>query len=551
MVPNIAHNFLLGYSWILLLLPAIILVVHLVSYFVDSKHIRRNDIPGPTLAKVSGSWLGRVALEGRQSEVVHELHKKFGTFVRLSPNHVSISDPEALQVVYGHGNGMLKSEYYDAFAAPNLRRSVFDTRSREEHARKRKAISHIFSQKSVLEFEPYIHTHLTDFFKQWDKLCDGGRKGFSGIEGEGGWKGHDGRVWFNAMPWYNYLSFDIISDLAFGTPFGMIRKARDAVPVAIDHKAAMAQYGQIDTEYRDVKKLVIDTREVPAIQVVNEQGEGVAQIAAFPPLWVPFLRCLPRFAKGMRRVEDFIGLVVLAVANRLAFPTERVDILSKLQQGKGEDGVPLTKEELTSEALVQLIAGSDTTSNTTCAITYYVAANPHVQTKLQKELDNALGHSENHVATYSQIKQLSYLDAVVNEGLRVHSTVGIGLPREVPEGGITVLGKSFPEGTVLSVPIYTIHRDPKVWGKDVDSFRPERWIEGDKAAMQKVFSPFSVGPRACTGRNLALMSLHIFIASIFRRYDIVLEQPDKPLEVHDAFARKPNSCRIGLKRRDV
>ena len=114
---------------------------------------------------------------------------------------------------------------------------------------------------------------------------------------------------------------------------------------------------------------------------------------------------------------------------------------------------------------------------------------------MQKELDEALGNSEDPVATYEQVKNLPYLEAVINEGMRIHSTVGIGLPRVVPEGGVTVCGKTFPEGTVLGVPMYTIHRDADVWGADADIFRPERWFERDLAKLQKSFHPFSFGPR--------------------------------------------------------
>ena len=57
-------------------------------------------------------------------------------------------------------------------------------------------------------------------------------------------------------------------------------------------------------------------------------------------------------------------------------------------------------------------------------------------------------------------------------------------------------GRFFPEGTVLSVPTYTIHRDKAVWGEDVDDFRPERWFEQDKNLVQKTFNPFSFGPRS-------------------------------------------------------
>ena len=84
----------------------------------------------------------------------------------------------------------------------------------------------------------------------------------------------------------------------------------------------------------------------------------------------------------------------------------------------------------------------------------------------------------------------------------MHATSGIGLPRIVPPGGLAVTlsgGEgtvTFPEGAVLSVPTYTIHRDKEVWGEDPDAFRPERWFEIDKVAAQKAFNPFSFGPRS-------------------------------------------------------
>ena len=93
------------------------------------------------------------------------------------------------------------------------------------------------------------------------------------------------------------------------------------------------------------------------------------------------------------------------------------------------------------------------------------------------------------------MKQLPYLDACINEALRIHSTSALGLPRIVPEGGLDIAGKYFPEGTVVSVPSFSIHRDKQVWGEDVEVYRPERWMEGDVALMQKTFNPFSVGPR--------------------------------------------------------
>jgi hypothetical protein len=67
--------------------------------------------------------------------------------------------------------------------------------------------------------------------------------------------------------------------------------------------------------------------------------------------------------------------------------------------------------------------------------------------------------------------------------------------------GYTFRESSFPEGTVLSVPIYTIHRDPEIWGADAEAFRPERWFELDQARIQEIFYPFSHGPRSVELHN--------------------------------------------------
>jgi benzoate 4-monooxygenase len=207
------------YSTIVSAGALLMVAVHVVPYFIDTHGIR--SIPGPWFAKFTNAWLGGVAARGHRSEVVHQIHKEYGEpyswsnsaqlhvgrtnkssistgpFVRLAPNHVSIADSDALQIVYAHGNGSLKSNFYDAFVS--IHRGLFNTRNRTDHARKRKIVSHIFSLKSVLEFEPYIRLHIGELLRQWDKLAEGGKKGLSGDEGDG-WFGKDGWVWFDCLP---------------------------------------------------------------------------------------------------------------------------------------------------------------------------------------------------------------------------------------------------------------------------------------------------------------------------------------------------------------
>lgn len=96
-------------------------------------------------------------------------------------------------------------------------------------------------------------------------------------------------------------------------------------------------------------------------------------------------------------------------------------------------------------------------------------------------------------AKFADIKTLPYLQACVNEGLRLHSTSGVGLPRVIPAGSsLEICGEVFNEGTILSVPTYSIHHSEEVWGGDSEAYRPERWLERE---VGKEFNPFSFGPR--------------------------------------------------------
>jgi len=131
--------------------------------------------------------------------------------------------------------------------------------------------------------------------------------------------------------------------------------------------------------------------------------------------------------------------------------------------------------------------------SSTCAIIYYLAQNPAAQAELHRILDEHLDGDA--ASTVDQVKDIPYLDACINEGLRLHSTSSLGLPRLVPEEGLSVCGQNFRSGAVVSVPSFTIHRDRDVWGDDVEAYRPERWFERDQNMIQKTFNPYSYGPR--------------------------------------------------------
>jgi benzoate 4-monooxygenase len=505
--------------WAIALTASLVVVwYYLYPYLVTYRHLRR--IPGPLAARLSNIWLLRACRFGKRYAVVDRIHSQFGPVVRIQPNHVSINDDEAIYTVYGHGNGFLKPSYYDAFVS--IRRGIFTTRDRADHTRRRKIISHTFSPKSISQFEPYVHTNIETFIQRWDGLAE---------EHEASGGAH-----FNALHWFNYLAFDIIGDLAFGAPFGMLQSGGDVAEMRPTPDSPPVM--------------------VPAIQVLNRRGEVSATLGCRPELkpWAWFLPD-PFFSRGLQAVEDLAGIAIARVKSRLESPPHttatRKDLLQRLSEGRDEKGEPLGREELTAEALTQLIAGSDTVANTLTAIMYYVARHPEVVRKLRAELDVAIPSSSGiTVPTFDMVRDLPYLKNVIHESLRIQSTSGIGLPRQVPEDspGIWIRGYFFPPGTVVSVPGYSIHRSKDIWGPDADEFRPERW---DRATTRQknAFIPFSHGPRACLGRNVAEMELKLILTSWVRRYDVTVAQDE--LKIHEGFLRKPLRLDIVLKKREI
>lgn len=89
-----------------LFIPAWLVLYFVLPYFTSNKNLR--NVPGPFVAKFSNTWIALGARKGKKFAWVHWAHERYGSIVRVGHNHVSIAEPEGLQVVYGHGNGFLK-----------------------------------------------------------------------------------------------------------------------------------------------------------------------------------------------------------------------------------------------------------------------------------------------------------------------------------------------------------------------------------------------------------------------------------------------------------
>jgi len=208
------------------------------------------------------------------------------------------------------------------------------------------------------------------------------------------------------------------------------------------------------------------------------------------------------------------------------------DIASWLLGEHDEKGNKISPEGLTREASFAIQAGSDTTSGVVIFAFWYLLSNPSMYEKLQAEVDQAVeGSDPDAPFSSSLLAQLPYLNAVVNESLRLGSPFP-GLPRVVSAGGVVIDNVYIPEGTIVGCNPYVQMRSPENFFPAPWEFKPERWLpEGlgpEMRTRKAALMSFSYGPFSCLGRPLAIMELRMILALTVLRYDMAFDPKFNP-----------------------
>lgn len=187
----------------------------------------------------------------------------------------------------------------------------------------------------------------------------------------------------------------------------------------------------------------------------------------------------------------------------------------------------LDADELLSETVLQIIAGSDTTATALRAIMLYLLSHPRVYTKLQAEIDGKVreGGFEGIIPD-REVRRLPYLQAVIKEGMRMHPPITDSVPKRVPDRGDEVVINDkpvfLPGGTHISYAAWPLHHSEAIFGNDAGVFRPERWIleqdDKKKFEMNRTHELiFGYGKYQCLGKPIALMEIGkvVFEVSFF------------------------------------
>lgn len=170
------------------------------------------------------------------------------------------------------------------------------------------------------------------------------------------------------------------------------------------------------------------------------------------------------------------------------------------------------------ECFLLTVAAQDTTAGFISPLVSLISTNNRVIKILREEIRTFqdAGRLSFPVAKYNEITDMPYFEACVREALRLRPPTPMILPRYVGKGGMEIEGVMVPEGTEIGANPWVIHRDPRIFGDNVDEFRPERWLEDDERLkkMNKYDFTWGYGSRKCVGKSIAMMDGKKFVLQV-------------------------------------
>jgi cytochrome P450/NADPH-cytochrome P450 reductase len=228
------------------------------------------------------------------------------------------------------------------------------------------------------------------------------------------------------------------------------------------------------------------------------------------------------------------------------------DLLNYMLDGVDKvTGEGLSDENIRYQINTFLIAGHETTSGMMSFALYFLMNNPDVLSKAYEEADRVLGRDVSVQPTLKQVNQLTYINQILLESLRLWPTAPAF--SVYPYKDEIVGGKyKLKANTFTTVLILMLHRDKEVWGPEPEKFNPDHFTpEAVAARPANAYKPFGNGQRACIGRQFAMQEAVLAIGMILQRFELVDHQSYK-LKIKESMSIKPDGLRMKVKlRKDI
>lgn len=283
------------------------------------------------------------------------------------------------------------------------------------------------------------------------------------------------------------MAYDIISEIGFGAPFGFIEKGEDIGGLIKGFHDGLPAFGLLARLHPFTSW--IKTTFLGKYLVASPQDDsGIGVLMRFRD------RLIDERIKNIQSGEKI----------------DRIDLLQTFLEARTEEDKPLDLEYIRAEVLLVLLAGADTTGTAFQALIHFLLTHPESYERMMQEIDEASRKGLiSEIPQYNEVlDHLPFFVGCVKETMRLCPSAPNIFPRYVSEPGLELYGKFAPAGTEISCNPYIVHRDPALYGEDAEEFRPERWLDPERARLFNKYNfAFGYGSRVCLGRDIAMMEL--------------------------------------------
>ncbi|KFH47378.1 Pisatin demethylase-like protein [Hapsidospora chrysogenum ATCC 11550] len=457
-------------------------------------------IPGPTLASFSRLWHIIHIFRGDQNTVLDELHEKYGSFVRVAPNEVSVSHPEAIKKILLAP--LHKSNFYKAMALPDYRfQTPMSTTDPHEKNERSRHFAAGYKMSNVLQNEGAIDSTIRLFLNRLDNFAESGKA-------------------FDLDKYFTFLAFDIVGEMMFSKQFGFLREDKD-IGNSIRNGPALSLFVSV----------MAYTRWLHVTVLAN-----------------PFVTWL-----GILPMGHIYNTAVKALDDRKGNQDSRFDATAHWFRAVEKNPDRVSELDVYAQTTGAVGAGSDTISCALQAFVYYMLRHPNAWQRARDEIDEAIkthGICQDPVVTFADTLKLPFLQACIKEAMRVFAPVPMGLPRVVPEGGLDIGDQHFTKGTIVSINSWVLHRDKEIWGPDAHEFNPDRWLKDNSSHLDNFFMPWGWGYNSCPGQHLAKIELSKVTATLVRDYNVRQADPNQEWQWKAYFTMVPHSWPCHVERRN-
>ncbi|KAI9703016.1 MAG: hypothetical protein M1820_006007 [Bogoriella megaspora] len=454
------------------LVYAITRCIYLLYFHPASK------FPGPKLAAVTDLVFAYHWFRGKWPWAVEEMLKKYGNVVRVAPNEVVFATPQAAIDIYNpaikHHETWLKTDIMDFGAGDGGFIWEQDPAKRREVGKK---ILPAFSAKAIKAKEPIVQEYVDFFVQKMKEISMSSPKGII------------------LNQWLHWFAMDMSADLAYSREMHQMRDENN-------------------TEFLEI---LLGTNFLGTIMQVSKKFPILGRLS--------FLFTSPRV---LLLLPKFFRMNAQAIQARIdnRGKTKHPDFFDfMLPKDTPEPTTKKQKVHLDQVALQLFIAGWDPMQLTLYGCFYFAFKSPNVLATLVTEIRSSFQRYGD--INPGDLVGLKYLNACIHETFRCHTTIANGLPRQSP--GAIVDGYYVPKGIVCEISYFAICRDSRYF-RDPLEFRPERWLPTDHPKYDakfanddlKSFFPFGLGPRACTGKEIAWSQIRLFLAKVLWTFDLEL-----------------------------